>query len=101
MGERDDIVLDYPLPNPSALEASPEWARLRAECPAARIRLASGDEAVLLTRHEDVRAVLFDPRFQRQLDTAEAARISDDEEGGLFGGEVSSCPTAPCPPGPR
>jgi cytochrome P450 len=87
--ESNDTVLDYPLPNPSALEPSPEWERLRAECPVARIRLASGDEAVLLTRYEDVRAVLFDPRFNRQLDTADAARISDEEDGGLFGGEVS------------
>jgi len=89
MGDSNDIVLDYPLPNPSALEPSPEWARLRAECPVARIRLASGDEAVLLTRYSDVRAVLFDPRFARQLDSSDAARLSDDEEGGLFGGEVS------------
>ena len=87
--ESNDTVLDYPLPNPSALEPSTEWARLRQTCPLARIRLASGDEAVLLTRYEDVRAVLFDPRFNRQLDTEDAARISDDEEGGLFGGEIS------------
>jgi len=87
--ESNDTILDYPLRNPSALEASPEWERLRTECPVARIRLASGDEAVLLTRHEDVRAVLFHPNFERQLDTADAARISEDEDGGLFGGEVS------------
>jgi cytochrome P450 len=87
--DSNDTVLDYPLPNPSALEPSPEWERLRGECPVARIRLASGDEAVLLTRYEDVRQVLFDPRFNRQLDTADAARISDEEDGGLFGGEVS------------
>ncbi|HEV7652338.1 MAG TPA: cytochrome P450 [Actinophytocola sp.] len=87
--DSNDTVLEYPLANPSALEPSPEWERLRSECPVARIRLASGDEAVLLTRHEDVRAVLFDRRFERQLDSADAARISDEEEGGLFGGEVS------------
>lgn len=81
----DQTALDYPFPNPSALEPSPEWARLRGECPVARIRLASGDEAVLLTRHEDVRRVIYDPRFARQLDVEGAAKISDDEEGGLFG----------------
>ncbi|HEY0451260.1 cytochrome P450 [Actinophytocola sp.] len=87
--ESNDTILDYPFSNPSALEAAPEWERLRTECPVARIRLPSGDEAVLLTRHEDVRAVLSDRRFQRQLGTSDAARISNEDEGGFLGGEVS------------
>src|ERR1700712_157949 len=90
--ESDDVVLEYPFRNPSALEPSPEWDRLRTDCPVSRIRLASGDEAVLLTRYEDVRQVIYDPRFARQLDAAAAAKISDDEEGGLFGaaGSIAS-----------
>ena len=74
----------YPFPNPSALEPPPEWERLRSQCPVARIELASGDEALLLTRYDDVRAMLSDPRFSRQLDAEDASRVSDSEDGGVF-----------------
>jgi cytochrome P450 len=39
------------------------YARLRDERPVSRVRLPSGQEAWLLTRHEDVRAALDDSRF--------------------------------------
>jgi cytochrome P450 len=74
----------YPFPNPTALEPPPEWARLRSQCPVARIELASGDEALLLTRYDDVRAMLSDPRFTRQLDAEDASRVSDSDDGGVF-----------------
>ncbi|UOZ04924.1 cytochrome P450 [Amycolatopsis sp. WQ 127309] len=74
----------YPFPNPTALEPPPEWAQLRARCPVARIELASGDEALLLTRYDDVRAMLSDPRFSRQLDADDASRVSDSDDGGVF-----------------
>src|SRR5690349_6706885 len=53
----------YPVPNASALEPPPEWERLRSQCPVARIELASGDEALRLTRDDDV------------------PRVSDSEDG--------------------
>src|SRR4051794_16180500 len=80
----------YPFPNPTALEPPPEWARLRSQCPVARIELASGDEALLLTRYDDVRAMLSDVRFTRQLDADDASRVSDSDDGGVF-----SRPSAP------
>ncbi|GAA1948776.1 cytochrome P450 [Amycolatopsis minnesotensis] len=80
-------VFDYPFRQPGALEPPDEWARLRQECPVARIKLETGDEAVLLTRHEDVKSVLADPRFSRQMDADDAARLTADESGGPFGGE--------------
>lgn len=76
-------VLDYPIPAPSALEPPEEWAKLRQGCPVAHVRLPSGDRAVLLTRYDDVRRVLSDPRFTRQLGKEGAARISE-ESGGVF-----------------
>ncbi|MDC0718060.1 cytochrome P450 [Nannocystis bainbridge] len=79
----NEPVLDYPLPLPSALEPPAEWAKLRAGCPIAHVRLPSGDSAVLLTRYQDVRQVLADPRFTRQLGKEGAARISE-EPGGVF-----------------
>ncbi|NUW41924.1 cytochrome P450 [Nonomuraea rhodomycinica] len=80
-----DAVPEYPFRNPSALEPPPEWADLRDGCPVAPIRLASGDRALLLTRYEDVRRVLSDPRFTRQLDAGDAARVTANESGGVFG----------------
>jgi cytochrome P450 len=86
-----ESVLDYPIPNPTALEPPPEWARLRRECPVAKIRLPSGDEATLLTRYADVKQVLADPRFTRQLDTrAGAARVAANESGGVFNSSMAS-----------
>jgi cytochrome P450 len=75
-------LLSYPIPNPSALEPPAEWAKLRQECPVARVKLPSGDEASLVTRYEDVRKVLADPRFGRTADSPDAARVS--EAGGVF-----------------
>jgi len=78
----DEQVLSYPIPNPAALEPPVEWAELRRQCPVARVRLASGDEASLLTRYEDVKQVLSDRRFGRGTEAADAARVS--ETGGVF-----------------
>jgi cytochrome P450 len=83
-------VPDYPFDNPTALDPPEQWARLRAGCPVAHVRLASGDTAVLLTRYEDARQVLADPRFTRQLDADDAARVTANESGGVFGGERST-----------
>ncbi|GIE04287.1 cytochrome P450 [Paractinoplanes durhamensis] len=76
--------MDYPFTQPTALEPPEEWAQLRDECPVARIRMASGDEALLLTRYDDVRGMLADPRFTHNLTQPDAARIADSESGGVF-----------------
>jgi cytochrome P450 len=54
-----------PLPRERSRPYQPPagYARLREEAPAARLRLADGSEGWLLTRYEDVRAMLTDPRF--------------------------------------
>ncbi|MFC4508094.1 MULTISPECIES: cytochrome P450 [Streptomyces] len=81
-------VLDYPLSRPAALEPPTEWAELQQQCPIARVKLPSGDEALLLTRYEDVKQVLSNPRFTRNLHADDAAQITDSE-GGLFNNEMS------------
>ncbi|MFE9751202.1 cytochrome P450 [Saccharothrix saharensis] len=83
LGDTDE-VLDYPIPGPAALEPPAEWAQLRQACPVARVRLPSGDPATLLTRYDDVKQVLSDPRFTRNLDAPDAARIAANESGGVF-----------------
>ncbi|MGK5496788.1 cytochrome P450 [Streptomyces sp. URMC 125] len=82
-------VIDYPLSAPAALDAPEEWTELRRTRPVARIRLPSGDEAALLTRYEDVRQVLADPRFRRHLDAPDAARVTANESGGVFSGALA------------
>jgi cytochrome P450 len=55
----------YPFRDPTALALEPEYAHLRDHEPLSRISLPYGGEAWLAVRHEDVRAVLGDPRFSR------------------------------------
>ncbi|MGJ6964830.1 cytochrome P450 [Streptosporangium sp. G11] len=85
MSEPGAEAPEYPFRNPSALEPPQEWAELREGCPVAPIRLASGDTALLLTRYQDVKEVLSDPRFTRRLDAEGAARVTANESGGVFG----------------
>ncbi|MFC4006243.1 cytochrome P450 [Nonomuraea purpurea] len=77
-------IPDYPFSNPSALEPPQQWASMRDGCPVAPIRLASGDQALLLTRYADVKQVLSDPRFTRRLDADDAAKVTANESGGVF-----------------
>ncbi|MER7986888.1 cytochrome P450 [Streptomyces noursei] len=80
---------DYPLAAPGALEAPAAWRELRTTCPVAPVTLPSGDRATLLTRYDDVKQVLSDPRCTRQLDAEGAARISADASGGVFNGAMA------------
>ncbi|HUR01598.1 MAG TPA: cytochrome P450 [Nonomuraea sp.] len=84
------MTLAYPIANDTALEPPAEWAKLRGECPVAHVKLPSGDQATLLTRYEDVKQVLADPRFSRLLNAPDAARLSDTDDGGLFNSEMAA-----------
>ncbi|WP_438016675.1 cytochrome P450 [Sorangium sp. So ce315] len=88
--DRSEQVLDYPFRAPSALEPPEEWAKLRQGCPVAHVRLPSGDKAVLVTRYDDVRKVLSDPRFTRNLSQEGAARITANEGGSAFESEAAA-----------
>jgi cytochrome P450 len=82
--EQSTEVLDYPFRAPNAVEPPEEWAKLRQGCPVAHIRMPSGDSAVLLTRYDDVRQVLADTRFTRNLAQEGASRITTNEGGSVF-----------------
>lgn len=58
-------VLDIPFDDAFRFEPSPTFARLQAERPVARVRTLAGAEVWLVTRYDDVRLVLADPRFSR------------------------------------
>ncbi|WP_067491907.1 cytochrome P450 [Actinomadura hibisca] len=67
--------LPYPFRRPSALEPPAELRGLR-EQPVVKVVLPSGDEAWMVTRYADVRALLADDRISRNLNRPGAARIS-------------------------
>jgi cytochrome P450 len=71
----DQTPRPYPFPRPCALGVPTELAGLR-ERPVVPVTLPSGDSALLVTRHADVRRLLTDERLSRNLERPDAARIS-------------------------
>lgn len=57
------IARSYPFGPVDGLEIDPMYARLRDDEPLARVKLPHGEEGWLLTRYDDVRLALSDPRF--------------------------------------
>ncbi|MET9861289.1 cytochrome P450 [Streptomyces smyrnaeus] len=77
----------YPPPRRSATEVPDAYARLRAEEPVAEVTLPSGDTGHLVSRYDDVRAVLADPRCSRAatvLPQAPKLTAVPFDAGGLF-----------------
>ncbi|MFF9125284.1 cytochrome P450 [Streptomyces sp. NPDC014889] len=58
-------VLDFPLPPPGTMGPPETCARLRESRPVARVGLLMDATAWYVTRYEDVRALLADPRLIR------------------------------------
>ncbi|MFC0629316.1 cytochrome P450 [Kribbella deserti] len=58
-------VLDIPFPDAFQFDPSPTFEELRENRPVARVRTLAGAEVWLVTRYDDVRLVLADPRFSR------------------------------------
>lgn len=70
---------DFPFEPPTALAAPPQWAQLRSGCPVAHVRVGNGAEGKLLTRYEDVKAMLADPRFERGSLTGESSGAGGED----------------------
>ncbi len=60
-------VRNYPFGDPVQQEIHPLFERLRRDEPISRVRLPYGGDAWLVTRYEDVKFVLADPRFSRAV----------------------------------
>ncbi|MFG1795192.1 cytochrome P450 [Nocardia sp. NPDC049149] len=58
-------VRHYPFGAPVRLDMHPLYAKLRQEEPVSRVQLPYGGEAWLVTRYQDAKLVLADPRFSR------------------------------------
>lgn len=63
MTNSDDLQFPLPRSADAPLDPPPLYARLRAEQPVCPVRMASGKPAWLVTRFDDVRNVLAEPRF--------------------------------------
>jgi cytochrome P450 len=73
-------VRSYPFGPPDRMEFNPLYAYLQEHEPLSRVHLPYGDDAWLVVRHEDVRAVLADPRFSRAATlTRDPPRMSPDQ----------------------
>jgi cytochrome P450 len=81
-------VLKYPISNEGTLEPPGEWAELRGRCPVAHVTFPSGDAARLLTRYEDVKGLLADPRFGRGTGQ-DAASVTEGEHDPLNNSEMA------------
>jgi cytochrome P450 len=68
----------YPFRITDPFQLPVEFAQLRAEEPVCKVWLATGDEVWLVTRYDDVRAVLGDQRFSRDIFRPDAARLTAD-----------------------
>ena len=55
----------FPFAGSSYLGPAPQYARLRAQCPVARVHTAGGVDAWLISRYAEARAALADPRLSR------------------------------------
>lgn len=64
--------LTYPFEHDVRLDLDPEYERLRANEPVARVCLAGGADVWLVTRYDDIKSVLSDPRFRRSYDPGDA-----------------------------
>ncbi|SDC22978.1 cytochrome P450 [Actinokineospora iranica] len=63
----------YPFHRPSATELPPVYAELREQDPVAQVVLPSGDLGYIVSRYDDAKLVLADPRFSRAAMVAEGA----------------------------
>ncbi|BEL06126.1 cytochrome P450 [Actinoplanes sichuanensis] len=69
----DVTATTYPFTRHRPFEMPHEFAWLRANAPITQVKLAGGEPAWLITRYDDVRAALSDPRFARTPPQAPAA----------------------------
>lgn len=65
----------YPFAVTDPFMPAKEFAWLRANEPVTQVRLPTGADVWLVTRYEDVRAVMCDQRFSRNLDRPDVASL--------------------------
>ena len=94
----DSSSTPYTLPfgEPDGLTFPPLYAKIQREEPLARIRMAYGGDAWMVTRYDDVKAVLSDPRFSRAATVgADVPRMAPSVNEGLIRSLAAVCPDDP------
>ncbi|HEV7980960.1 cytochrome P450 [Amycolatopsis sp.] len=88
----DQEVATFPVPRTCPFEPPPEYKKLREEAPISRVNLPGGGQTWVITRHEDVRAALTDPRFSSNrkapnfpMLAKDGRRVFDDFSPSLIG----------------
>jgi cytochrome P450 len=71
----DQHVPSFPMQRGCPFGPPPEYQKLREESPIARVLLPTGRHAWLVTRHEDVRSILIDPRFSSDRNDPDFPRL--------------------------
>ncbi|HKN99253.1 MAG TPA: cytochrome P450, partial [Pseudonocardiaceae bacterium] len=80
-----------PFDWPDKLTVAPRMRQLQAEAPITRVRMQTGDQAWLVTRYEDVKALFADSRLGRSHPNPEQApRFS---ESAILGGPMNDFET--------
>jgi len=82
----------YPFSWPSAVAQPQEFARLHDE-PVVQVTLPSGDTAWLITRYDDIRTVLTDPRVSKNRNRPDIARMTEKKVK-VFQSQVDMDPPA-------
>ena len=67
---------DYPMVRDCPFDPPPELAKLQRERPISKVRIWDGSTPWLISRYEDVRAVLGDPRVSSDIDRPGYPRVS-------------------------
>ncbi|MCQ4042569.1 cytochrome P450 [Streptantibioticus rubrisoli] len=80
--DREPDVLDFPLPPPGSMGPPEQYARLRTDCPVARVGMPLGATAWYVTRYDDVRELIADPRLVRPTINDWPARRDDPAHHG-------------------
>lgn len=86
----------YPFEGDTRLDLDARYAKLRADEPVSRVRMPNGEEAWLVTRYADIKAVLTDGRFHRSLVDGQDMTVATR---GLVGMERSATLPMTDPPG--
>ncbi|GAU69403.1 putative cytochrome P450 [Streptomyces sp. NBRC 110611] len=78
----DAPVLDLPVPPLGTMGPPAEYEQLRRECPVAKVRLPFGATAWYVTRYDDVRQLIADPRLIRPTINDWPARPDANDDAG-------------------
>lgn len=66
----------FPFPDGPKATPSPEFDRRRAQCPLSKVKLPTGDHALLAVKHQDIQQIMSDDaRFTRDLSAPGSPRL--------------------------